>query len=126
MWFIAAARDRLDDLRMRGIDLDLLAQAADQIVDRAIENFGLAPAHQVEQPVTAHHLPRMAHQRVEQMIFARRQRNLIALAVNEHPLNLAQHPIGERIAGAARIKRAPALLPQTTQTLPARPDPATG
>src|SRR3546814_9288977 len=75
---------------MRGVDLDLLAQPADQIVDRAVEDIGLAPADEVEQPVAAHHLPRMPHQRVEQMIFARRQRDLIALAIDQYAFDLAQ------------------------------------
>ena len=72
---------------MRGVDLDLLAQPADQIVDRAVEDVGFAPADEVEQTIAAHHLPRMPHQRMEQMIFARRQRDLRARFVDEHALD---------------------------------------
>src|SRR3546814_6693946 len=61
---IAAAPHGLDELRPGRVLLDLLAQAAHQIVDCAIEDVGLAPAHHVEQPVAAHHLTRVAHQRV--------------------------------------------------------------
>src|SRR3546814_13314233 len=39
---VAAAPHGLDELRVRGVDLTLLAQPADQIVDRAVEAIGLA------------------------------------------------------------------------------------
>ena len=95
---------------MRGVDFDLLAKATDQIIDRAIKDIGLTPADQIEQAVAAHHLTRMAHQRMEQMIFARRQRDFGACIVDEHALDLAQHPRTEGIARPTVIQRAPVRL----------------
>src|SRR3546814_8136886 len=44
------------------------------------------------------------------MIFARGQRDLAPHLVDQHPLDFAQHPRPEGIAGAAGVERAPVHL----------------
>ena len=52
---VAAAPHRLDDLRVAGIKLELLAEAADLGVDAAVETCCRATARQIEKLVAIEH-----------------------------------------------------------------------
>ena len=63
---VAGAAHRLDDLRVVDVRLELLAQAADLDVDRAVERAGLAAARLLEQEVARQHAAGMLDERRQQ------------------------------------------------------------
>src|SRR5882762_7268111 len=92
---------------MRRILLDELAQARDLHVDRAVEDFVLAPARELHQLVARQRRPRVRDQDLEQGELARGERDRLAVALSG---STAGAPGG---GGAAR-RRSTALMRATS------------
>src|SRR5690606_37445402 len=89
---VAAAPDRLDQLGIATVLFDLAAQAADLIVDRAIEQMRLTPLHHVEQTVAIEHLTRMSEEGDEQTELRGGNRHHRAVRIDQSALQRIKLP----------------------------------
>src|SRR4029077_3040501 len=108
---IARPRDRLYELRLCRVALDLLAEPCHADVDAAVEGLPVAPMRQVEELAARQHLVGMPGERVQQVELHRRQAELLAILANElGGLELEQpvaetEGVGRRLApGAADVR----------------------
>jgi hypothetical protein len=94
---IAAAPHGLDQLGIAAVGFHLAPQAADLVVDRAVEQVRLAALDHVEQPVAVEHLARMAEERDEQAELGRGQRHDRAFGVGQPALERIEQPALELV-----------------------------
>ena len=118
---IAFAAHGLDVGRLARIVAQALAQAADQQVDRAVEQFGFAPLRQVEQLVAVEHALRMVEEDAQQPVFGAAQRDRGAVVVEQMARRRcrgasrrrpASWPasVTWRFGGSMRVRRSTALM----------------
>src|SRR6266481_1362184 len=82
----------LDELRVAGIFIELLSNAAHLKVDRTLERVCIAPLREVEQLVAAEHTLGMLEKDFEQAKLRARQDNDDSLRVDEMPCSEIEHP----------------------------------
>ena len=89
---VAAAPHGLDQLRIAAVDFHLAPQAADLVVDRAVEQVRLAALHHVEQAVAVEHLARMGQEGDEQAELGRGERHHGAFGIGQPALERIELP----------------------------------
>src|SRR6185437_4679052 len=94
---IAAAPNRLDQLRLARIAFELLAQTADVIVDAPLERAEITMLRQIEQLVAREHAPWMGNQRKQQIVLAGRERDLPPGLVDQLAFAGAKYPIAKGV-----------------------------
>jgi len=103
---VAPAPNRLDELRIVGVGLDLLAQPADLHVDRAIEGRRLAAACLLEQEVARQHAAGVSREGAQEVELAAGQRHVFAARIGEAARSDVQLPTREAQAvGRGRHRR---------------------
>ena len=105
---VAAAPDGLDQLRVAAVGLDLAAQAADLVVDRAVEQVRLAALDHVEQAVAVEHLARVVEERHQQAELGRGDRHHRAFGIGQPALERIEPPAFEFAAARVRPGRVEA------------------
>src|SRR5688572_5465494 len=89
---VATAPYGLDQLRIAAVGFHLAAQAADLVVDRAVEQVRLAALDHVEQAVAVEHLARMVEERAQQPELGRGQRHHGAVRIGQAALQGIEPP----------------------------------
>src|SRR6516164_10984961 len=80
---VTRPRNGLDDLRLCGITLDLLAQTRHANVDAAVEGLPVAPMRQIEELVAGQHLVGVSGEGMQQVKLHRGQAEFSAIPTNE-------------------------------------------
>ena len=102
---VTAAPDGLDQFRVAGVGFDLLAQAADVIVDAALERAEIAMLAEVEQLVAGQHPLGMRDEGEQQIIFSGRERDLASVLADQLAFSRPQlgqlHDVSQRLMYAS-------------------------
>src|SRR5262249_56217715 len=81
---VAGAADRADHRGARRVGLDLLADARDPHVDRAIEGFAVARLSEIEEPLAREHALGVLGKGLEQCELRAPKRVFVAALVTQH------------------------------------------
>ena len=93
---VARPAHRLDDLRVIGVGFELLAQAADLHVDRAVEGPGRAAARVLDQEVARQHPAGMTGEHAQQLVLAGGHgHRFAAVTVEQASRGRVELPLGE-------------------------------
>src|SRR5436190_3342597 len=99
---VAAAPHGLDQLRIGRIFLDLLPEAADMVIDAALERGELAALAEVEQLVAAEHSARVGREGVEEAVLAGGKRDGDIVLADQLALAALQEPGAEAVGVGVR------------------------
>src|SRR6516162_9629695 len=80
---VTRSRDRLDDLWLSRIALDLLAEPRYANIDAAVEGLPVAPMRQIQQLVAGQHLVRVSGEGMQQVKLHRRQAEFFTISAHQ-------------------------------------------